>query len=244
MVNQLSRVSFVAIEWKVQKNACPRSEVSCWTPPSTLSPLISQPGMAGRTARTGRGCLLGRIQWGRSLNPAEPLFSFHQGLEGQGGPPSGALGRWAPGAGRGREDPHLEPWGGGPQGWKGQGEPPSGALGQGPQGLEGQGGPPSGALGRGPQGLEGQGGPPSGALGQGPQGLEGQGGPPSGALGQWAPGAGRGREDPRLEPSGGGPSSSTRLEALVPSRDSRARTRSPSPRAWRPDFPGAAREAP
>ena len=33
-------------------------------------------------------------------------------------------------------------------------------------------------------------------------------------------------------------------EALVPSRDSRARTRSPSPRAWRPDFPGAAREAP
>ena len=31
---------------------------------------------------------------------------------------------------------------------------------------------------------------------------------------------------------------------LVPSRDSRARTRSPSPRAWRPDFPGAAREAP
>ena len=38
--------------------------------------------------------------------------------------------------------------------------------------------------------------------------------------------------------------SSTRLEALVPSRDSRARTRSPSPPAWRPDFPGAAREAP
>ena len=37
---------------------------------------------------------------------------------------------------------------------------------------------------------------------------------------------------------------STRLEALVPSRDSRARTCSPSPRAWRPDFPGAAREAP
>ena len=36
--------------------------------------------------------------------------------------------------------------------------------------------------------------------------------------------------------------SPTRLEALVPSRDSRARTRSPSPRAWRPDFPGAARE--
>ena len=32
--------------------------------------------------------------------------------------------------------------------------------------------------------------------------------------------------------------SSTHLEALVPSRDSRARTRSPSPRAWRPDFPG------
>ena len=36
----------------------------------------------------------------------------------------------------------------------------------------------------------------------------------------------------------------TCLEALVPSRDSRAMTRSPSPRAWRPDFPGAAREAP
>ena len=32
--------------------------------------------------------------------------------------------------------------------------------------------------------------------------------------------------------------------ASGPSRDSRARTRSPSPRAWRPDFPGAAREAP
>ena len=29
-----------------------------------------------------------------------------------------------------------------------------------------------------------------------------------------------------------------RLEAIVPSRDSRAMTRSPSPRAWRPDFPG------
>ena len=38
--------------------------------------------------------------------------------------------------------------------------------------------------------------------------------------------------------------SSTRLEALVPSRDSRAMTRSPSPRAWRPDFPGSARESP
>ena len=34
--------------------------------------------------------------------------------------------------------------------------------------------------------------------------------------------------------------SSTRLEALVPSRDSKARTRFSSPRAWRPDFPGAA----
>ena len=33
-------------------------------------------------------------------------------------------------------------------------------------------------------------------------------------------------------------------KAIVPSHDSRARTRSPSPRAWRPDFPGAAREAP
>ena len=38
--------------------------------------------------------------------------------------------------------------------------------------------------------------------------------------------------------------SSTRLEALVPYRDSRARTRSPSPSAWRPDFPGAAQDAP
>ena len=38
--------------------------------------------------------------------------------------------------------------------------------------------------------------------------------------------------------------SSTRLEALDHSRDLRAMTRSPSPRAWRPDFPGAAREAP
>ena len=38
--------------------------------------------------------------------------------------------------------------------------------------------------------------------------------------------------------------SSMRLEALVPSSDSSAMTRSPSPRAWRPDFPGAAREAP
>ena len=38
--------------------------------------------------------------------------------------------------------------------------------------------------------------------------------------------------------------SSMRLEALVPSRDSRAMTRTTSPRAWRPDFPGAAREAP
>ena len=31
-----------------------------------------------------------------------------------------------------------------------------------------------------------------------------------------------------------------RLEALVPSLDSRAMTRSPSPRVWRPDLPGAA----
>ena len=35
--------------------------------------------------------------------------------------------------------------------------------------------------------------------------------------------------------------SSTRLEALVPSRDSRAMTRSPSPCAWRHEFPGTAR---
>src|SRR5574337_355842 len=38
--------------------------------------------------------------------------------------------------------------------------------------------------------------------------------------------------------------SSTRLEARFPSHDSRAMTRSPSPLAWRPDFPGAPREAP
>ena len=38
--------------------------------------------------------------------------------------------------------------------------------------------------------------------------------------------------------------SSTRLEALVLSHDSRAMTRPPSPRAQRPDFPGTAREAP
>src|SRR5574339_321143 len=35
--------------------------------------------------------------------------------------------------------------------------------------------------------------------------------------------------------------SSTRLEARFPSHDSRAMTRSPSPLAWRPDFPGAPR---
>ena len=33
-------------------------------------------------------------------------------------------------------------------------------------------------------------------------------------------------------------------EQLISKIDTRARTRSPSPRAWRPDFPGAAREAP
>ena len=38
--------------------------------------------------------------------------------------------------------------------------------------------------------------------------------------------------------------SSMPLEALVLSHDSRAMTRSPSPRARRPDFPGTAREAP
>src|SRR5574340_100182 len=37
--------------------------------------------------------------------------------------------------------------------------------------------------------------------------------------------------------------SSTRLEARFPYQDSRAMTRSPSPLAWRPDFPGAPREA-
>ena len=37
--------------------------------------------------------------------------------------------------------------------------------------------------------------------------------------------------------------SSTRLEARVPSHGSGAVTRSPSPLAWRPDFPGAPREA-
>ena len=60
-----------------------------------------------------------------------------------------------------------------------------------------------------------------------------------------SPAEGEGNEGflPPLEKDLESPSS-TRLEALVPSRDSRARTRSPSPRAWRPDFPGAAREAP
>ena len=38
--------------------------------------------------------------------------------------------------------------------------------------------------------------------------------------------------------------SSTRLEALVPSHNSRAMTHYLSPRAWRPDFPGAAQEPP
>ena len=37
--------------------------------------------------------------------------------------------------------------------------------------------------------------------------------------------------------------SSTRLEARVPYHGSGAMTRSPSPLAWRPDFPGAPREA-
>ena len=37
--------------------------------------------------------------------------------------------------------------------------------------------------------------------------------------------------------------SSTRLEARVPSHGSGAITRSTSPLAWRPDFPGAPREA-
>src|SRR5574337_530239 len=37
--------------------------------------------------------------------------------------------------------------------------------------------------------------------------------------------------------------SSTRLEARFPSHGSGAVTRSPSPLAWRPDFPGAPREA-
>ena len=38
--------------------------------------------------------------------------------------------------------------------------------------------------------------------------------------------------------------SSTCLEALVTYHDARAMTRSPSGRAWRPDFPGTTREAP
>ena len=38
--------------------------------------------------------------------------------------------------------------------------------------------------------------------------------------------------------------SSTPLEELAASHDSRVMTSSPSPCAWRPDFPGAAREAP
>src|SRR5574340_1059466 len=37
--------------------------------------------------------------------------------------------------------------------------------------------------------------------------------------------------------------SSTRLEARFPYHGSGAMTRSPSPLAWRPDFPGAPREA-
>ena len=37
--------------------------------------------------------------------------------------------------------------------------------------------------------------------------------------------------------------SSTRLEATFPYHGSGAMTRSPSPLAWRPDFPGAPREA-
>ena len=37
--------------------------------------------------------------------------------------------------------------------------------------------------------------------------------------------------------------SSTRLEARLPYHGSGAVTRSPSPLAWRPDFPGAPREA-
>ena len=37
--------------------------------------------------------------------------------------------------------------------------------------------------------------------------------------------------------------SSTRLEARFPYHGSGALTRSPSPLAWRPDFPGAPREA-
>ena len=36
---------------------------------------------------------------------------------------------------------------------------------------------------------------------------------------------------------------STRLEARFPYHGSGAMTRSPSPLAWRPDFPGAPREA-
>ena len=38
-------------------------------------------------------------------------------------------------------------------------------------------------------------------------------------------------------------SPSVRLEARVPYHGSGAKTRSPSPLAWRPDFPGAPREA-
>ena len=38
--------------------------------------------------------------------------------------------------------------------------------------------------------------------------------------------------------------SSMRLLARFTYHDLRAMTRSPSPLAWRPDFPGAAREAP
>ena len=45
-------------------------------------------------------------------------------------------------------------------------------------------------------------------------------------------------------PGTGEPGGLSSMGSHSPSRDSRARTRSPSPRAWRPDFPGAAREAP
>ena len=71
--------------------------------------------------------------------------------------------------------------------------------------------------------------------------------PLRGTLGSslWSPAEGEGNEGfPPLPKKDLESPSSTRLEALVPSRDWRAMTRSPSPRAWRPDFPGTAREAP
>ena len=60
---------------------------------------------------------------------------------------------------------------------------------------------------------------------------------PAAAAGQGVPGGGYSRRQFFRGPS------STRLEARFPYHGSGAMTRSPSPLAWRPDFPGAPREA-